>query len=340
MPGPLISIIVPTYNRAVSLGQTINSVMKQQYENWELVIADDGSSDNTSAVVQRFASLDRRILFLSKDSGSKGAAHCRNIGFQKASGDYVMFLDSDDILLPFCLASRVGVVDKLYADDFIVFPGATFSGDLEKPGCHWNISSDMPDMERFLRFDGPWQTTGALWKRSALMKAGLTWDESLFIWQDIDFHLQALLKGLRYNICWELPPDYLVRSDSADSISRKNYNSPEKINSRLHFWHKYINVFGRLKITEPSSLQQLLLIVLRAAILKKEHSLAAAIMDRALKEQVINKNQFFSLRLNILLSRLTFNRISFPFKRVAAEFKNFEPSVQRVPIRINTQREQ
>ena len=96
MKAPFFSIIVPTYNRAGHIGQTIQSVLGQQFQNFELIVVDDGSTDNTEVVVREFK--DERLLYLKKANGERGAA--RNYGIKRSSGAYVTFLDSDDRLYP------------------------------------------------------------------------------------------------------------------------------------------------------------------------------------------------------------------------------------------------
>lgn len=92
---PLISVIIPTYNRANFLHQAIESVLAQTYKNWELIIVDDGSTDNTSELVRKFT--DKRIIYLYQEN--RGASAARNKGIQKAKGEYIAFLDSDDAWL-------------------------------------------------------------------------------------------------------------------------------------------------------------------------------------------------------------------------------------------------
>jgi glycosyltransferase involved in cell wall biosynthesis len=92
----LFSIVIPTYNRADFIGKTVQSVIRQSYSNWELVIIDDGSTDNTEEVVKTIN--NPRIRYSKVENGERGRA--RNIGSQKSSGDYIYFLDSDDLLYP------------------------------------------------------------------------------------------------------------------------------------------------------------------------------------------------------------------------------------------------
>ena len=98
---PLVSIIIPTYNRAELLPDTLNSVLKQTYGNWECIVVDDHSTDNTPQVGREYAAGDGRISFFTRTSERpKGAASCRNFGLENAKGDFIQFLDSDDLLHP------------------------------------------------------------------------------------------------------------------------------------------------------------------------------------------------------------------------------------------------
>ncbi len=94
----LVSVIIPTYNRAHTLTKTLNSVLNQTYQNWECLIIDDGSNDKTEEVISIFLK-DHRFKFLKRsEKQPKGAATCRNIGLENAKGSYIQFLDSDDFL--------------------------------------------------------------------------------------------------------------------------------------------------------------------------------------------------------------------------------------------------
>ena len=106
---PLFSIIVPAYNRANLIGATICSVLEQTYFQFEIIVVDDGSTDNTTEVVQPFL-LDDRIQYFKTVNLERGAA--RNFGVRKAKGVYVTFLDSDDIFLPWHLQTAANKIDE------------------------------------------------------------------------------------------------------------------------------------------------------------------------------------------------------------------------------------
>ena len=92
----LFSVIMPTYNRASLIGKAIESVIQQKYYNWELLIIDDGSVDNTKEVVSAYS--DQRIRYIYQENQERSAA--RNNGISQAKGGFICFLDSDDYYLP------------------------------------------------------------------------------------------------------------------------------------------------------------------------------------------------------------------------------------------------
>lgn len=97
MDDSLISVVIPAFNASRYIEQTIGSVINQTYRNWELLIIDDGSTDNQNAILSRLASEDSRIFLYS--TTNQGVAAARNYGYQKAKGDYIAFLDADDVWL-------------------------------------------------------------------------------------------------------------------------------------------------------------------------------------------------------------------------------------------------
>ncbi|NJM39416.1 MAG: glycosyltransferase [Anaerolineae bacterium] len=109
-----VSIIVPTYNRADLLGEALDSVLKQTFTNWEVIVVDDGSVDDTKALVSKYIDRDSdrhsRIRYIYQ--ANKGLPGARNTGLRAATGDYIAFLDSDDLFLPHKLQSQVAVLDQ------------------------------------------------------------------------------------------------------------------------------------------------------------------------------------------------------------------------------------
>ncbi|WP_163580501.1 glycosyltransferase family 2 protein [Gracilibacillus saliphilus] len=95
----LVSVITPTYNSETYIQETIESVLQQTYPNWEMIIVDDGSSDQTIAIIEEYQKEDDRIRLIALEK-NQGAAVARNTAIENAQGRYIAFLDSDDRWLP------------------------------------------------------------------------------------------------------------------------------------------------------------------------------------------------------------------------------------------------
>ena len=106
----LITIIIPTYNRANLLSRAIKSVLNQTFKDFELIVVDDGSTDNTAEVIKKFQEQDKRIRYIQHDK-NKGTAATRNIGIKAAKGEYIAFLDSDDEWFPEKLEKQVSLFE-------------------------------------------------------------------------------------------------------------------------------------------------------------------------------------------------------------------------------------
>lgn len=96
MENPLVSIIMPTYNTGQYIFRGLDSCIEQSYSTWELIVVDDGSTDDTRAVVESYVAVDKRIHYVYQ--GNSGVAAARNLGLHEVKGEYVVFLDSDDWL--------------------------------------------------------------------------------------------------------------------------------------------------------------------------------------------------------------------------------------------------
>jgi len=113
---PEITVVIPAYNASQYITETIQSVLQQTFTNWELIVVNDGSTDNTEDIVKRFSD-DTRIKLISQKNGGVSAA--RNNGIRVAAGKYIAFLDADDYLLPGDLQVKYDVLSKNSLIDFV-----------------------------------------------------------------------------------------------------------------------------------------------------------------------------------------------------------------------------
>ena len=107
---PLVSVVMPTYNRANVIGGAIDSILNQTYNDFELIIVDDGCTDSTYEVLEKYAAKDKRIILLKQNN--QGPAAARNAAVDKAQGKYIAFMDDDDISLPNRLKKQVTFLEK------------------------------------------------------------------------------------------------------------------------------------------------------------------------------------------------------------------------------------
>lgn len=230
---PLVSVIIPAYNRVHLIGETLDSIIAQTYQNWECIIVDDGSTDETIELCREFHNKDSRISIISRSSihlpGGNGA---RNEGLNNSNGDWVMFLDSDDLLTENCLRQRVTQLNSNQSSDMLLFLTGTFYfeiGDSDIVWNHFNINQESIEnlILRFIEQDMPWSTNGVLWKKKFLLKIG-GWNEELKAWQDWELNLRALNNNPKLSLS-EKTPDNFYRLNVKGSIA-------SQFNEDLYFY--------------------------------------------------------------------------------------------------------
>jgi len=140
---PLVSVIMPAYNCADLIEFTIDSVIKQTYENWELIVVDDFSIDNTEKIVKKYVENDSRIKFLSLEKNS-GAAVARNKAVDYANGKYLAFLDSDDLWHPEKLSKQI----KFMEDNNYLFTCTKYS-KIDYNGNFLNVIIDVREKSNY-----------------------------------------------------------------------------------------------------------------------------------------------------------------------------------------------
>ena len=114
---PLISIIIPSYNRAHLISETLDSIIAQTYENWECIIVDDGSTDNTLEILGKYRKKDNRFRYYQRPQDRlQGGNAARNYGYEQSTGEYIQWFDSDDLMHPLKLQLKIENAIKHQAD--------------------------------------------------------------------------------------------------------------------------------------------------------------------------------------------------------------------------------
>jgi glycosyltransferase involved in cell wall biosynthesis len=210
---PRVSVIIPTKNRSGVLVEALRSLRDQTFADWDAVVVDDGSVDDTVAVMADICREEPRVRFRRRESAKAGADVCRNEGVLSSGGDYLVFLDSDDCLSRSSLSRRVEAMRGNAELDFAVFQAAMFTREPRDARVLWNVFTGENDLDRFLRTDMPWPIAGPIWTRSAVRRVG-PFDEDLPRGQDWDYHVRALALGLRYEKHAEV--DLFIRKGGED----------------------------------------------------------------------------------------------------------------------------
>ena len=253
------SIIIPSFNREDKIKVSIESLLNQTYTNWECILVDDGSIDNTVKIIKNFAKIDNRIKLIERKSLPKGANKCRNLGFQSSIGEYIIFLDSDDELMYNSLERRNNDL-KNKNFDFIIYPMKTNqNGRIELQP----IPKSESYLIDFLSYRFHWGIMCVTWKKEFLnKKLDYVFLEKLPRFNDVDLSIRAMLKSENYKVFNNLPPDSIYNIyDKKDDhyftekiylsieifipsiIEKLRFNNKENyvkyLVKYLHIWLKY-----------------------------------------------------------------------------------------------------
>jgi len=196
MNKPLVSIIMPAYNAEKYLRDAVQSVIDQSVQNWELFIINDGSTDDTASVAQECVLQDARVKLISQENKKQGAA--RNAGIKRSSGDWIAFLDADDLWTPDKLEKQLKAASLQPTADVFFSRGYIFSEEVKRTTEYSTISGffDAKEMYR-LEYEGNYvPVLSVLLKASFVAKIGLQ-DESRYIQgcEDWDYWLRLAKSG-------------------------------------------------------------------------------------------------------------------------------------------------
>jgi glycosyltransferase involved in cell wall biosynthesis len=220
MTSPRVSVIIPAYNAAAFLDQSIPSASKQTHSNLEIIIIDDASTDNTLEIANRHAATDPRIRVLRHEKNS-GLAATRNTGIRESKGEWIAFLDADDLFLPnkielqLNLAAQDPRANLLYTN-YWVWDGQR---DLE---LRYRKRSKMPegDVSKRLIFENQFCPSTVMARRQIIDEAG-GFNPDLRAIEDWDLWLRIAEKGLWTRGVWEPQLRYRVWTGNMSKDSEK-----------------------------------------------------------------------------------------------------------------------
>jgi glycosyltransferase involved in cell wall biosynthesis len=194
---PLLSLITPLHNKGAYIAETIESVLGQSFLDWEIIIVENHSADIGPKIAKEYAKRDSRIRYFDAPPEIRGPGSARNFGLERATGEWVLFLDADDLVLPGHFENQVELIKSQPDAGLIV--------------CQWLEGRELRDGETKLKYPTktsdheallaaaiaftPW-VPHAAWVRRSALGEGLAWDASLdsFIHEDHIFWFRMLLR--------------------------------------------------------------------------------------------------------------------------------------------------
>lgn len=225
---PLVSVIMPAYNAERFIEAAVRSVMAQTVTDWELLILDDGSKDNTAAVAAKMASEDDRIRFLPNEA-NMGVARTRNRGFELCRGRFVALLDSDDIWLPEKLEKQLALAEKTGAD--IIYCSYGIMDENDQKICEDFIVSSAVSFDQFLTKSVISCSTALLSRKIVDRYRFMT----TFYHEDLALWLQLLQDGFQARGVTEVLAQYRIMQGSRAS---------NKLKSAVNRWRIYRKHLG------------------------------------------------------------------------------------------------
>ena len=223
----LVSVVVPTYNYGHFIGQTIECLQAQTYQNWECVVVDDGSTDNTREVVARYTGSDGRIKFFQQENQLQGAA--KNTAIRNSAGTYFQFLDADDWIESKKLEKQLEYLEQHPEVDIVYGDARFFNAENPSERLYAMWGGDKPwvlgmsgegrdVLKSLVRFNRiPIHTP--LVRRSVIERVGF-FDETLPPVEDWDYWIRCAAAGARFH--FENYDDTLALVRSHPSSSSKN----------------------------------------------------------------------------------------------------------------------
>lgn len=242
----LFSLIIPVFNSEKHLFDTLNSIYKQTYSNFEVIIVDDGSTDSSKEKAECFSKKDYRFHLFEKENG--GVSSARNLGIKKAKGDFLLFVDSDDEIDEDLLKSLNAILYNqrydavIYGMSFDIMKNGSIIKSMTKSVQSFELTKENRDSNIRLLYENNYLTSSCnkAIKTSILREYNLFFNESITNYEDLLFNLELLKKTTSVYICEKVYYHYFLREELG--MSRK-YKSTltASIRITIESLHKTIN---------------------------------------------------------------------------------------------------
>jgi len=248
---PLVSIIIPTYNRAHLIGETLDSIIAQTYKNWECIVVDDGSSDETDQVMKTYCEKDARINYYHRsDEHLCGGNGARNYGLKLALGDYFVFFDSDDLMVNCHIQTKFDKIRELDLD-YIVSKTKYLGDDDISMENYYNFDIYKLTAQNYILQKINWVTLDVCIKAS--LAKSINFNEKLKSGQEYNYYCKLVLKSTNAVFINEYLSLRRKHSDSKQAKLKLN-RSLKRISSFKSKWGTYQEIYPHLNKSTKRSL--------------------------------------------------------------------------------------
>jgi hypothetical protein len=278
MPTPTVSVVMPAYNAARTIRESLESIRSQTLSELEVIVVDDGSTDATISIVEEFRGpLDITVL----RQQNKGPSAARNAGIRTARGRYCSFLDADDLMLPQLLAKQCAVLDADPGIGIVITNISTFSEQKKDTGTrHWKFPAPEAALDRLLEEN--FVTTSAVMARTdRLLEAGL-FPEDRRVAEDYELWMQLVSRS-RMGIIDE--PLVKYRYTTGSLSSNKLYSAGCGLEVVEKFWNAHPDYRAQHGAAYRRSMARHLTNLGEAAAVKPDRLLALRYLLRALRHE-------------------------------------------------------
>ncbi|CAH8295319.1 glycosyltransferase involved in cell wall biosynthesis [Mariniflexile fucanivorans] len=312
MQQPLVSIIIPTYNRARFIGETLDSVLAQTHLNWECIVVDDGSTDNTAEILEKYIEKDSRFQYhLRPTNYAKGGNGARNYGLDISNGEFVNWIDDDDIMDINKLS--IQIASLLKSDfKFSICQTLNFKYELvDFYGLRPENECLKDPFEAYLKEEFVVFTPSTLWNKSFLVERNYKFNESLKASQEWEFYCNVFYNDKIF--CFVEKPLVYIRYHDQRITTKKPSQK---------FWHYYLarfiiykKYYKKLPLEIQKYLVNYFISIYKTLLKRKEYIKSLKIFFVVFFAKTLNLKMKFFLIMS-LFSFIFFKRGEFFINRI------------------------
>lgn len=261
----LVSVIIPVYNSAEYLDECVESILSQDYQNIEIIFVNDGSTDSSVQIIQKYMISDKRIKLISKING--GVSSARNVGIDSARGDYICFCDADDVLAKDYVSHLLYLIIKYDADISLVYSWATTFRKTNKHSLKECTIDNLGALYKLLTYRLTIGVYCKMFSRKLLFSNNIRFVEDIFIGEGFNFNVDCFLVSTK-----------VAMSNKTIYFYRRNNENSATTKFALKKWKNAIFAINRIGNRLPSTNKK----IMRAFQYAKWHTYNDAFNSTAL----------------------------------------------------------